>query len=121
MKTNNSRGFTLIETLIALAIFSVLTATLVVISKSSTDRISQLETTAIARIALDNVVLDFKNANTNPYIGRYEGDYSMSHFDFRWEIKIERSQQVGKNLLIGRIFLEQDKNDNSLTQVTQLL
>lgn len=131
MKTIKSAGFTLIETLIALAIFSVLTATLVVISKSSTDRITQLETTAIARIALDNIVMDFKNANATPYIGRYEGEYSMSYFDFRWEIKVERSQQVGKNLLIGRIFLSQDKSrnaqrnddddNNSLTQVTQLL
>lgn len=114
------KGFTLIETLIALAIFSVLTATLVVISKSSHDNMSRLETTAVARIALDNIVLDFQQQHKNPYVGRYQGNYQLSHFNFYWEIKVERSQQIGKNLLIGQVYLDGNRDDR-LTQLTLLL
>ncbi len=44
----------------------------------------------------------------------------MSHFTFHWEIKVERSQQVGKTLMTSRLFLD-DAQDDALVSRTELL
>lgn len=111
-------GFTLIETMIALAIYAVLIAALVVVNRSGLDTFSELESRALARLALANVVTEFRQAarqgKRNARIGRHHGQYRMSHFQYQWQIQLSRSQNQHSQLLDAYIRL-QGSEDNLAT------
>lgn len=108
------QGFTLLETLVALAIYAVLIAALVVVNRGGLDSLSELEQRALARRALANVVTAFRQqaaqGRTAANIGRHSGTYQMSHFNYYWEIHLASSQNRQTRLLSAEIRL-QGKSD----------
>lgn len=114
VKISRSDGFTLIETLIALAIYAVLIAALVVVNRSGLDHLSDLESRALARRALTNIITDFRYkasmGRLNVNIGRHSGEYEMSHFTYYWQIHIQRSQNKQTRLLDAEIRLLEGKD-----------
>lgn len=94
-RTNNaSRGFTLLEVMIALAIFSVCALTLLQQSGRSARQSSQLETKLIASWLADNEVaqaqLDIPNLGTQRRQARFAGR--------DWEVERETSKTKQANL-----------------------
>lgn len=90
------RGFTLIETLIALAIFSVLIGALMVVNRDGLTALADAEQQALARRALANVITTFRQDYQRGKIAkqakRHSGNYQMAYNDYRWEIVVAPSQ-----------------------------
>lgn len=93
---HKSSGFTLIETLAALAVYAVLIGTLVVVNRSGLENLSELESRALARRALTNVITEFRQqarlGKISSHIGRHNGQYAMAHSNYHWEIRLSKSQ-----------------------------
>ncbi|MPV85664.1 prepilin-type N-terminal cleavage/methylation domain-containing protein [Cardiobacteriales bacterium ML27] len=101
-----SQGFTLIETLVALAIFTLLIAALTTVNQTGINTLMTSESRTIATRALNNIVLEFQQnrltsgqsdekqlgAGQLAGVGQYSGTYRMSHYQYRWDILIEPSQ-----------------------------
>lgn len=109
-RRENGRGFTLLETLVALAIYAVLIAALVVVNRGGLENLSELEERALARRALANVITTFrlqaKQGRVSAAIGRHSGHYQMSHFDYYWEVQLASSQNQQTRLLSAEIRLK---------------
>lgn len=107
MKATTDRGFTLIETLVALAIYAVLIGTLVVVNRNGLDQLSDLESRALARRALANIVTDFRQqarlGKISSHIGRHNGSYAMGQFTYAWEIRLSKSQNQLTQILSADI------------------
>lgn len=117
------RGFTLIETLVALAIYSVLIGTLVVVSQNGLDTVSLAEERALARRALANVVTDFKQqirqGKLSNNTGRHTGEYLMASRQYRWEIKLSASQNQLTTILSASI--KPAEQSDQLAQLQEIL
>lgn len=117
------RGFTLIETLVALAIYSVLIGTLVVVSQNGLDTVSLAEERALARRALTNVVTDFKQqirqGKLSSNTGRHTGEYLMANRQYRWEIKLSASQNQLTTILSASI--KPAEQSDQLAQLQEIL
>ncbi len=122
MKINKLCGFTLIETLVALAIYALLIATLVVVNRSGVDALTELESRALARRALANVVTEFRQQarlnKVSSHIGRHSGEYAFSHFNYHWEIRLSKSQNQLTQILSASI--RRDDNDDTLTSIQEV-
>lgn len=101
------RGFTLIETLVALAIFSVLIGALVVVNRDGLNALSEAEDKALARRALTNVITTFRQnlqqGKISTQAKRYSGAYQMGYADYHWEINVVPSQHQLTYLLQANI------------------
>lgn len=122
MKT--ARGFTLVETLVALTIYAVLIGTLVVVNRSGLNHLSELESRALARRALANVVSDFRQqarlGKVSSHIGRHSGEYAMSHHTYRWEIRLNKSQNQLTQILNASIRLNAKQTHDSLATIQEI-
>ncbi len=102
-----SHGFTLIEVLVALAIYSVLIATLVVVNRNGLQSLSDAESQALARRALSNIVVQFKadveRGKITSHSARHSGSYRMANRIYQWEINVKTSQNRFAKLLSAEI------------------
>lgn len=101
------QGFTLIETLVALAIFSVLIGALMVVNRDGLNALSEAEDKALARRALANVITTFRqemlSGKVSQQAGRHQGSYQMAYADYQWEIVVVPSQHQLTYLLQATI------------------
>lgn len=118
------RGFTLIETLVALAIYAVLIGTLVVVNRSGLDNLSELESRALARRALANVITDFRQqarlGKISQHIGRHTGNYEMAPHAYVWEIRLSKSQNQLTQLLSADIRYRDKSNQDTLATIQEI-
>lgn len=117
------RGFTLIEVLLALAIYSVLIATLVVVNRNGLDNLADTEAKALARRALLNVVVqfqdDYRRGKVSANTARHSGTYRMAERLYRWEINVQSTQNQLAKILSAQI--QDAQSDAGIANVQVLL
>lgn len=104
--TIKNRGFTLVECLVALAIYAVVIATLVTVTKTGTERMTELESHALARLALANVMVDVQQDDNRQRAGKTNGELTFGQQRYRWQVQIELSEAGITRIATGKIFDE---------------
>ncbi|BAN47760.1 type II secretion system minor pseudopilin GspI [Metapseudomonas resinovorans] len=84
-----SRGFTLIEVLVALAIFAVVAASVLTASARSLQIASRLEDKTLAMWIADNRLTELQLRSTPPGNGRDQGELDYGGRRWEWQSQID--------------------------------
>lgn len=87
------RGFTLLEVLVALAIFAVVAASVLTASARSLQIASQLEDKTLAMWIADNRLSELQLAETPPGDGRDQGELVFAGRRWQWQSEIQASSE----------------------------
>jgi general secretion pathway protein I len=88
-----ARGFTLLEVLVALAIFALVAASVLTASARSVRTASQLEDKTLAMWVADNRLVELQLADTPPADGRDEGQVEFAGRRWVWQSEIEATSE----------------------------
>lgn len=80
----NSRGFTLIEVLVALAVFSLAALALIRLQSAGVRGVTVLDRTLVANMVARNVALDAVTAARTPTVGESGGAEANGGRAWRW-------------------------------------
>lgn len=87
------RGFTLLEVLVALAIFALVAASVLIASARSVRTASQLEDKTLAMWVADNRLVELQLADTPPADGRDQGQVEFAGRRWLWQSEIEATSE----------------------------
>lgn len=89
----SARGFTLLEVLVALAIFALVAASVLTASARSVRTASQLEDKTLAMWVADNRMTELQLAETPPADGRDQGQVEFAGRRWSWQSEIEATSE----------------------------
>lgn len=84
-----ARGFTLLEVLVALAIFALVAASVLTASARSVRTAAQLEEKTLAMWVADNRMSELQLADAPPSDGRDQGQVAFAGRNWLWQSEIE--------------------------------
>ncbi|MGV8842182.1 MAG: type II secretion system minor pseudopilin GspI [Pseudomonas sp.] len=87
------RGFTLLEVLIALAIFAVVAASVLTASARSLQTAARLEDKTLAMWIADNQLTELQLAKTPPGDGRDQGELAFAGRRWQWQSEIHATSE----------------------------
>ncbi|WP_372874898.1 type II secretion system minor pseudopilin GspI [Pseudomonas sp.] len=87
------RGFTLLEVLVALAIFAVVAASVLTASARSLQTASRLEDKTLAMWIADNRLSELQLAETPPGDGRDQGELAFAGRRWQWQSEIQATSE----------------------------
>jgi general secretion pathway protein I len=90
----HDRGFTLIEVLVALAIFSLAALALVKLDSATIRTGEAIERRQIARIVLNNLAVEALTDPVPPALGQSEGDLSNGGRSWHWRRTVGRADGI---------------------------
>lgn len=89
----SARGFTLLEVLVALAIFALVAASVLTASARSVRTAGQLEDKTLAMWVADNRLTELQLADTPPADGRDQGQVEFAGRRWQWQSEIEATSE----------------------------
>lgn len=89
----SARGFTLLEVLVALAIFALIAASVLTASARSVRTASQLENKTLAMWVADNRLTELQLADTPPADGRDQGQVEFAGRRWSWQSEIQATSE----------------------------
>ncbi|MGQ7958731.1 type II secretion system minor pseudopilin GspI [Pseudomonas sp. SP16.1] len=88
-----ARGFTLLEVLVALAIFALVAASVLTASARSLQTAAQLEAKTLAMWVADNRLSELQLAETPPSDGRDQGRVEFAGRRWLWQSEIQATSE----------------------------
>lgn len=88
-------GFTLIEVLVALAVFSLVAIALLNLAGENTRSAARVETRVLGGIIAENIAVQAFALPNPPALGRTEGVTAMADHDWRWEQTVSQTPDPG--------------------------
>ncbi|WP_296271331.1 type II secretion system minor pseudopilin GspI [Pseudomonas sp. UBA6323] len=88
-----ARGFTLLEVLVALAIFALVAASVLTASARSVRTAAQLEDKTLAMWVADNRLTELQLADTQPADGRDQGQVAFAGRRWLWQSEIQATSE----------------------------
>jgi general secretion pathway protein I len=88
VSTNNEAGFTLIEVMVALAVFSIAVVAMITAQNENIRTITILEERAIAEIAAENILIEIITSPANIPTGFTSGQITFAGRPFDWRQQI---------------------------------
>lgn len=88
------QGFTLVEMLVALAVFSVAVVALLNVSGESTRTAYGLEERVLASVVAENRAVETMSATAPPALGQTEGVERLGERDWRWTRRISATSDA---------------------------
>ncbi len=116
LKLKQTKGFTLIEVLVALAVVAISMSALISSSSTSASNAAYLQDKTLAHWVGMNKVAELQLSPTWPSVGRKKGDYELAGQDWRWEAKISSTEDDSIRRLDLKVF-----RPNSTEAVAMLL
>ncbi|SFW42164.1 general secretion pathway protein I [Pseudomonas sp. NFACC19-2] len=89
----SARGFTLLEVLVALAIFALIAASVLTASARSVRTASQLENKTLAMWVADNRLTELQLVDTPPADGRDQGQVAFAGRRWLWQSEIQATSE----------------------------
>lgn len=90
---NRSRGFTLLEVLVALAIFALVAASVLGVSARSLQNASRLEDKTLAMWIADNQLTTLQLASEVPAPGNQQGQVEFANRQWQWQSTVETTSE----------------------------
>ncbi|MFN3608363.1 MAG: type II secretion system minor pseudopilin GspI [Hyphomonas sp.] len=115
---SDQRGFTLMEALVAVAVFATAAMGLISLNTNSVRISSQLETRTLARLVAENVAVETVTDPQTQIVGRTVGEDNQRRRSFEWERIIAPSQRAG--LIEVSIRVRMKGEEAVLSEVTLL-
>lgn len=88
-----ARGFTLLEVLVALAIFALVAASVLTASARSVGTAARLEDKTLAMWVADNRLAELQLAETPPADGRDQGQVEFAGRRWQWQSEIQATSE----------------------------
>ncbi|MEJ2403366.1 MAG: type II secretion system minor pseudopilin GspI [Candidatus Thiodiazotropha sp.] len=107
-----SRGFTLLEILIALAILAIAFASIISVSSNQTVNVAYLRDKTLAHWVAMNQMTLLQVSDKWPDIGTQKGDDEMGLHKWHWERKIEKTPNDQVRKVEIRVFREKGDEDS---------
>lgn len=87
------RGFTLLEVLIALAIFALVAASVLGVSARSLQTAAKLEDKTLAMWVADNQLSEMQLAPVVPGVGNQQGQVDFANRQWQWQSTVENTSE----------------------------
>lgn len=93
-KSHQDAGFSLVEALVALAIFAIAGVGLVQLQAYSLRTLSDVETRAVAALVAQNVLVDVAASRAAPALGESQGEVELAGRQWRWRLNVAGASDV---------------------------
>lgn len=87
------QGFTLLEVLVALAIFALVAASVLGVSARSLQNAARLEEKTLAMWVADNRLSEMQLASEVPATGKQEGQVEFANRQWQWQSNVEATSE----------------------------
>ncbi len=114
-RSTGDQGFTLIEMLVALAVFSLAALALVRLDGSSIRSSGVIETRVMARLVLDNLAVEALTDPVPPPLGQTAGEVINDGRRWRWSRQVTRAD-AGPGLVLIDLGVADDRGQPQATQ-----
>lgn len=88
-----AHGFTLLEVLVALAIFALVAASVLGVSARSLQNAARLEDKTLAMWVADNQLTELQLASETPATGNREGQVDFANRQWQWQSSVETTSE----------------------------
>ncbi len=102
-----NRGFTLMEVLVALAVVAIGLGALIKISGQYASNAAYLQHKTLAQWIAENKATEYSLKGKFPAIGRKEGDITMASQEWRWRVKVSKTEDKRLRRLDIDVILEE--------------
>jgi general secretion pathway protein I len=116
-----SRGFTLLEILIALTVLAVAMGAIIKAASDYTSGLSHLRDRTMANWVARNVLNEFQLSNDWPRVGQSKGDMEMGHYEWRWLAKISQTDEPELRRLDVEVLSPDENSDSPVTVLSGFL
>jgi general secretion pathway protein I len=117
----NTRGFTLIEILIALVVLAVAMGSIIKAASDYTVGLSHLRDRTMANWVARNVLNEFQVTNDWSTPGQRKGDMQMGHYEWRWLANISQTDEPELRRLDVEVLRPDDDPDSPVTVLSGFL
>lgn len=114
-KLSDNAGFSLVELLVAVAVFSIAALTLLESQTGSLRASSHVQSTALATIVAENKTAQFLGSVVSPTVGSETGNQSQFGMEFQWAVS--RTLVPGAGIMRHTVTVR-DADGNQLALLT---
>lgn len=121
MSGRMSRGFTLIEILIALTVLAVAMGAIIKAATDYTGGLSHLRDRTMANWVARNVLNELQVQDEWPSVGQRKGDMEMGHYEWRWLASISQTEEPELRRLDIEVLRPEDDSDSAVSVLSGFL
>lgn len=116
-----SRGFTLLEVLVAMAILAITLGTIIKTVGSYASNASYLKQKTLAQWVAENKAAEIHLENKFPLPGNKEGEIEMASQQWHWKIKISNTSDKNLRRLDIDVYPESGNEDNPVSSLISFI
>ncbi len=117
----NSRGFTLLEILVALAVLAFAMGAIIKASGDFTGSHAHLHARSMANWVARNVVVEFQVGNEWPRVSERKGTQEMGGKEWRWLARISQTDEARLRRIDVEVMLSDTDENTPLTTLSGFL
>lgn len=115
---SQSRGFTLLEVLVATTVIAIALAAIVRLSAMSSSNLAHLRDKTFAHWVAMNQMAELQASDSYPAIGRSSGEEEMAGREWYWTMEVQKTPDKDLRRVEIKVMLEEGRDAPSLTVLT---
>lgn len=120
MRPELPRGFTLLETVIALAVISIALGAAIRASSFAADRAYELQQRTLAGWVASNVINELRSTRSFPEMGALEGKASQGKHEFIWRREVGPTPNLSFRRLEIKVYAADRPDDVMARQISYI-